>query len=235
MLRVARIAGTIIAAALLGVSGCVSLGRDAPALEQYVLGARTAPEAAAQEAFGLTLGLRRLDLAPYLATPAIVVRRGAHQIMISDFHRWGEDLGEGINRTVASHLVAAAAVRAVHVAPWPVGSRHDYLVQLHVTRFEGVADTLATEGQAQVRASWEIIRPPEGAVVAHGDTDYRRSGWRVGDYAGLVMLLEGGLDVLAGDLVSCLERLAPPAASPPRAGVTGSAVIACPTVASEGP
>jgi uncharacterized lipoprotein YmbA len=233
MLRVVRTAGTLISTALLGVMGCVSLGRDAPALEQYVLSARTAPVARAPDASGMTIGLRRLDLAPYLATPSIVVRRGAHQIMVSDFHRWGEDLGEGINRTVASHLAAAASVRAVHVAPWPVGTRHDYLVQLHVTRFEGVADTLATEGHVQVLASWEIIRPPEGAVVAQGGTDYRRSGWRVGDYAGLVMLLEGGLDVLAGDLVSCLGRLGPPAASPPRADVTGS-VIACPTVATEG-
>jgi hypothetical protein len=44
----------------------------------------------------LTLGLRRLDLTTYLATQSIVVRRGAHGMLMSDdFNRWGEDPESG--------------------------------------------------------------------------------------------------------------------------------------------
>jgi uncharacterized lipoprotein YmbA len=195
---------------LLAVTGCVSLGRDAPPLEQYVLGSGPSPAAAAapQNDAGLTIGVRRIDLASYLATPSIVVRRGANQIIVSDFHRWAEDVGEGINRVVAQRLAAAPAVRAVAIAPWPVRAQHDYLVQLHVTRFEGMAaDSLATEGSARVTASWDIIRPVDGGVVARGVTDHQRSGWRANDYAALVVMLEAGLVEMAGDVLDCLVRV----------------------------
>jgi uncharacterized protein len=204
-----RHAPSFIVVLLLALTGCMSLGRDSPPLEQYVLGGGRGALAAGEthEAAGMRIGMRRLDLAPYLATPAIVTRRGAHRIIVSEFHRWGEELGEGINRAVASHVADARAVRAVDVAPWAVRAQHDVLVQLRVARFEGVADSLAVQGEVHVLASWEILHPQEGVVLARGETDHRQHGWTVGDYAGLVALLEDGLGVIADDLVSCLGRL----------------------------
>jgi uncharacterized lipoprotein YmbA len=192
--------------AVSALSGACSLGRDSPALQQYVLGRSEAAPAEATPAAGLMLGVRRLDLAAYLASPAIVVRRGAHEITTSDFHRWGEDPGAGINRAVARHLAAGAGVRAVDVAPWAARSQHDYLIQLHVTRFEGVLpeDPAATRGEAHVLATWEIIRPADGSVLARGTTDYRQAGWTAGDYAGLVALLDAGLRVVARDVAAQL-------------------------------
>jgi uncharacterized protein len=213
---------------LLAATGCVSLGRDAPPLEQYVLGSGPPPTAAAasHDDAGMTIGVRRIDLASYLATPSIVVRRGANQILVSDFHRWAEDVGEGINRVVAQHLAAAPAVRAVAIAPWPVRAQHDYLVQLHVSRFEGMADSLATEGSARVTASWDIIRPVDGGVVARGVTDHQRSGWRVNDYAALVVMLEAGLVEMAGDVLDCLVRVRS-AAVAPDAGSDSPRALTC--------
>jgi uncharacterized lipoprotein YmbA len=194
---------------LLAATGCVSLGRDSPPLEQYVIGSGAAPTTASatgNEA-GMTIGVRRIDLAAYLATPSIVIRRGANQIIVSDFHRWAEDVGDGINRAVAHHLAGASPVRAVSIAPWAVRAQHDYLVQLHVSRFEGMADSLASEGSARVTASWEIIRPADGAVLGRGATDHQRGGWRVNDYAALVTMLEAGLGELADDVLGCLARV----------------------------
>jgi len=207
------VAGSIVPLMLFMLVGCFSLGRASPPLEQYVLGGdrTTAAASSSPDVTGLTIGLRRLDLAPYLATPAIVVRRGAREIMTSDFHRWGEDPRDGINRAVARHLAARSSVRAVDVAPWPVRSAHDYLVKVHVSRFEGVSaeESTATDGEAHVLASWEIIRPSSGEVLARGATDYRVGGWVVDDYAHLVALLDTGLDELTADLVLSLERLGP--------------------------
>jgi uncharacterized protein len=224
------------ALALLTLTGC-SLSRASQPLEQYVLGGTsvtrhatnatssnaTSSGATAPVVGGLTIGVRRLDLAPYLASPAIVLRRGAHQIVTSEYHRWGEDPGAGINRAVAGYLITTAAadgVRAVDVAPWPARARHDYLVQLHVARFEGTAaeDPGATTGEAHVQATWEIIRQADGAVLARGFTDHVQAGWRVGDYAALVTLLDGGLIALAGELTDCLRRL-----EGGRAGMSGAA------------
>lgn len=208
-MRNQNITRAIMVCALVAQAGCFKLSRDTQVLQQYVLGGggAKAETTAPQRVGGTTIGVRRLDLATYLASPAIVVRRGAHEIVISEYHRWGEDLMQGINRALAAHLSATPSVGAVDVAPWAARAPHDYLVQLHVSRFEGVADSLATVGEAQLRATWEIIRPVDGAVLARGSTDYRERGWQVGDYSALVKLLDAGLQEISNDVVTCIGRL----------------------------
>jgi uncharacterized lipoprotein YmbA len=205
-----------LAAAALVASGCFKLARTSPPVEQYVLGgastaAIAAPTAATSDTVGLSLGLRRLDLAPYLSTLAIVVRRADNEIVTTGFHRWAENPNAGLNRAVSGYLAVAPGIRAVDVAPWPIRSEHDYLVQLHVTRLEGVApaEGRALTGAAHLAARWEIIRPSDGAMVARGTSDHRATDWRINDYAGLVARLDQGLVVLARDVVACLARLGP--------------------------
>jgi uncharacterized protein len=208
----------LIALVVGALPGCFSLGRDAPPMELYVIGGAGSPEVVATMPglAGVTIGVRRLHLAPYLATPAIAVRRGDHEILTSEYHRWGEDLAEGINRAVARHLGGGAQFRTVDVAPWPVRSRYDYLIQLHISRFEGVVpvegsppaavpgETGGPRGGVHVTASWEIIRQQDGTVLDRGTTEFREGGWRVGDYAALVALMDRGLVVLARDLTAAL-------------------------------
>ncbi len=198
---------------LLVLTGC-SLNRGAPPEQHYVLGGGRFQEsaAAARHLRDLAVGVRRLQLAPYLESNSVVVRRGdrAQELSLSEFHRWSEPLGEGINRAVAGYLTAGAPFRVVDVAPWPARAKHDYLIELHVLRFEGVApaDSAATAGEAHVLATWAIVRPDDGEVLARGTTDYRKGGWRIGDYAGLVALLDAGVYALSADLMSRLESLA---------------------------
>jgi hypothetical protein len=209
-LRAFRLIGLCLAASQ---AGC-SLNRGAPPAQYYVLGggASRASTAAAHDLGAIAVGMRRLQLAAYLVPTSVVVRRGdrAQELDLSEFHRWSEPLGEGINRAVAGYLTAGAHFRVVDVAPWPAGAEHDYLVELHVLRFEGVApeDPAATEGEAHVLATWAIVRPADGEVLARGTTDYRKGGWRIGDYAGLVALLDAGVYALSADLLGSLESLA---------------------------
>jgi hypothetical protein len=209
LLRLAAIATLITA------QGCFSLSRPTAPLEEYVLGAGagsasavTPAPTAARGAGAVSVGLRRLDLAPYLATTAIVVRRGS-RIETSGFRRWAEDPNAGILRAVAGALSAAPTILAVDVAPWAVRVPHDYLVQLHVANLEGVAadDVLATTGEVRVSTTWEIIRTQDGSLVARGESDFRETGWSVGDYRGLVTGFDHGLNALARDVVACLARL----------------------------
>jgi hypothetical protein len=100
------------------------------------------------------------------------------------------------------------------VAPWLVGSRHDYLIEVHVARFEGVADSAAVEGGVHLLASWEIIRPMDGALIARGNTDHREGRWTVGEFGELVGLLDSALGRLAGDIRTCLSSLASAAGRP---------------------
>lgn len=212
----ARARHAVAAALCLALTGCFSLGRATPPVEQYVLGASraTATPNAAPGVRSLSIGLRRLTLASYLDTRLIIVRRGMHQVVSSDFRRWGEDLADGINRVLGAHLASEPPVGTVDVAPWPLRARHDYLVAVHVTRFEGVADAAATEGGVHVLAEWRLLRPEDGVMVARGRTDHREGQWTVGDFAELIVSLDSALSRVAADIRSCLGRVAPASADP---------------------
>jgi uncharacterized protein len=213
-------------AMLLAPAGCFSLSRSAPPQQHYVLGAGQATESVATPLVDRpvappemhVIGLRLPRLADYLATPFIVVRRGSHQVEFSEYHRWGEDLGRSINRAVAGRLVAAGRLvdrlppLRVEAAPWPGGTSPDHVIQLHVLRFEGVVpeDSGTGEGEAHLLATWEIVRSLDGALVGQGYTEIRAGGWTVGDFGGLVRLLDAGLDGLAEDLVTGLQRAMAP-------------------------
>ena len=200
----------ITLAVFVALGGC-SLGRGEPPQQHYVLGGGPPREgeATSRDLSSLTIGVRRLQIAPYLESPFILVRRGPNQIGFSEFHRWGETLSAGINRAVAGYLSAGGSFRAVDVTPWPAGERYDYVVQLHVQRFEGVSqgEPPAADGEVVMLATWEIIRQLDGAVLKRGATDHREGGWTVGDYAGLVSLLDAGLHVLTDQLLSNIDDL----------------------------
>lgn len=212
MRRTIKLAQAACLGALVCLAGCVSLARTEPPQEYYVLGAEAhrqdgPPPGAVSE---LTIGLRRLKLASYLASPFMVVRLGANQVDFAEFHRWGESLEAGIDRVVADGLVAHGFGEVV-VSPWPAQARPGYVIQLEVVRFEGLAldGPDSTEGGVLLLATWEITRQMDGSVVARGTTDYQRPGWRIGDYPGLVTLLDSGLGVVADDLAVALAGLPP--------------------------
>jgi len=197
---------------LLALPGCFSLSRGAPIQQHYVLsGGAPAPRVtvlAPSVTETLSIGLRPPRLAEYLASPFIVVRQGTHRVGFSEFDRWGEDLARGVNRSLATHIVARSPEYRVESAPWPAGAQPEYLIQVQLLRFEGVApeDPLTRAGEAHLLATWEILRSGDGTVLAHGTTEVRSDGWAVGDFDGLVGLLDAGLDRLAEDLLQGLER-----------------------------
>lgn len=197
--------------ALAGLTGCFSLGREAPIEKHFVLGGSVMPDAIApsDQLSGVQIGLRQIRMAEYLESPLVVVRQGRHEIYYSEFNRWGGTLSNGVNRAVAGYLKALAPFDAVDVAPWASRTTHDYLIQVHLVHLEGLAPEEPTnlDGGAHVQASWEIINPQDGAVLVRGTTDYQDDGWTVGDYAGLVDRLDAGLWELSRDLVAALETL----------------------------
>jgi uncharacterized lipoprotein YmbA len=206
----------------IAISGCVKLARESPKLQLYALGGgpadtltttTTGQPSAARGAF--SVGLRRIEIAPHLSASSVMMRRGANQLVVSEFHRWGGDLDQSINRAVGAYLAAAPRVRTANVAPWAALVRHDVLVQLRIARFEGViADSAATAGRVHVIAGWEIIRPLDGSVLVRGSTDDRSGTFRVGDYTGLVAGLDAALSRVARDIGACLARF-PNDSTPP--------------------
>jgi uncharacterized lipoprotein YmbA len=204
-----------------GASGCFKLSRSSPPIREYVLRGATPPAAEGR----LTVGIRRADVASYLSGPAIMVRRGDNEIVASEFHRWREPLDEAINRVVATNLTGLSPVRAVDVAPWATRSQHDYWVQLHIVRFEGVTNASGGTPRTEMDASWDIVRPVDGRVLVRGRTTLREGAWNTGDYSTLVNALDGTLATLARDIASCLGGFRNDSTPPSRCG-TGASTVA---------
>ncbi|HYW49539.1 MAG TPA: ABC-type transport auxiliary lipoprotein family protein [Gemmatimonadaceae bacterium] len=206
----------------LALAGCFKLSRPAPPLRLYVLGGMTArasdvagAPAASAPARRYTVGLRRAELASHLSDPAVMIRRGANDLIASQFHRWGGNLDQDINRALGSYLLQSPVIRSVDVAPWPTRARHDFIVQLHVARFEGIADSAARDGRAQVLAEWDIIRPLDGAVLLRGSSEDRTGTFRIADYSGLVTGLDAALSRVALEIGACLARFPNDSTPPP--------------------
>ncbi len=198
-------------ASLASVAGCFSLSHGAPLPRQYALGAERLKAGDPKPlAAGVTVGIRRVELEPYLDTPLLVLRKGSREITFLEFQRWAEPLGTGIGGTLARYLAGRAPIRHVDSAPWPSRAHYDFVIQLHVLRFEGEQPELSplAAAEAHVLVAWEIVRQDDGVVVAQATTDYRKGGSRAGDYDGLVAQLDEGLIVLADALVAKLGELA---------------------------
>lgn len=210
----APLAAMLVVAVL---AGC-GLSRGPTPTRHYVLGgALHGAAAATPETGGVTVGVRRLQVAPYLHLSGLGVRRGPDEVTYAEFDRWGEPLADGIGRAVAGYLAAGPAVGRAELAPWAIRTRYDYLVQLHVLRFEGVAPVAAAGevpppgalGEAQVVVAWELLRQADGEVLARGRTEHRERAWPIGDHAALAALLDRGVQALAADLAQRIGTRAP--------------------------
>ncbi|WP_103019719.1 PqiC family protein [Salinibacter altiplanensis] len=207
----------------LAVAGCVRLlePRTSDATYHLLDGASSpdtvSAEGSSPDTTGLRIGLRTPRLASYLDETRIVTRHDANTIEFSEFHRWGEDLDQGIGRSVARALEARPGVRSVEMVPWPRGATFDYLLQLHVLRFEGVgprppgpdADDQASppEGHVRTRVRWTILDPADETMLARDRTEHRTADWPVTDYRALTTRLGASLGVLADSIGARLEAL----------------------------
>lgn len=193
-------------------SGCLNLEPTENPTRYYVLGGDW--EESEPASVGLSVGLRRLELAEYLESSKIVVREAPHEVRFMEYHRWAEDLNRSINRAVAGYLWSQPLVRHVDVVPWSSQVQHDYHIQLQVVRFEGVSpddsDAVAGDvgvgnGVAHLLIIWEILDPLTGDALASGTSEYREDGWDGNDFYDLARMLDAGLRALSSEI---MDRLA---------------------------
>lgn len=214
----------LVALVMLSIlAGCVNLKPRVNTTRFYVLGGvatlvqpQQATDQQATQQPKLRIGIRRLRLAKYLDSPFIVFRLGPNEVRFSEQHRWGEDIRHSINRTVAQFLANRPAIQKVDVVPWASDSKHDFIIQLQVLRFEGVADEFPRvqiperEGSLDVHllANWQILDPRTNEMLREGVTDVLLEGKLTENiYSGAVSGLNKALDKLSEDLQKELMTL----------------------------
>ncbi len=198
----------VLLLAVLMMQGCVNLKPRENETRFYVLGGQQL-QAPVSDSEGAVVGLRRLQLATYLDSPHLVVRRGANEVEFLDAHRWGEDLSPAINRVLAGLMTAEADVKQVDVVPWSTGAQHDYVVEISVTKFEGTR--LAQPGSAgmhaHLEAYWKVLDPDTNSVLKQGVTVQTTEGPVLLNYPNLVTGLESTLTGLSQDLVAAIGSM----------------------------
>ena len=149
------------------------------------------------------LRLRPIDVASYLRTRTLIVRRGENEIDFREYARWGEPLEQGIARVLREGLLERGAASSVQV----VGSRADDTE----AKFEVMIRVLACEGDANgsvaFRAIWEISTIGDNSgnsVVARGDFRPTDLHWTPRNEATLAAALSRAVSGLAGELAAHL-------------------------------
>ena len=172
----------------------------------YVLAGPPVGEPGVQPVTGsLRLGLKNVELAPYLRKGSLVVRTGANEVSFPVEARWAEPLEQEILHSLRSQLLAAPTVGRVFVQPFPFDEPRDFDVSVRVIRCEGVRP--AGGGAASVRfaANLEITRIGAGSeVVARKRFVAAEVAWDGSDYGRLAALLSEAVGALSGEVVAAL-------------------------------
>jgi uncharacterized lipoprotein YmbA len=191
-------------ACLLSIAGCnlVPEAQTDPT-RFYVLSTPAVASAVEAGTKAPAIHLRPVELASYIKSKPMIVRRGDNEIEFREYARWGEPLELGIGRVLREELLARGAAGAVLAAGMrAVDVDYDYQLTVRVLACEGTAD-----GAVLFRAVWELstagVAPK---LVAHGDfhpTDFK---WDGKSESALAAKLSDAVAALSGEIAAALAK-----------------------------
>jgi uncharacterized lipoprotein YmbA len=162
----------------------VSCATKEPLPNYFVLTGSGSRTARSQSSGGVVVLVRRVEVPAYLAKTSLVTMSGGIEVQYAATQRWAEPLDQGISRAVAEDLSRNSRIRAYAFSLGAPAIDHRYDVWIRLERFEG-----NDKGEVVLRARWSISESGSSAPITARTVDLRRSGWKPGDYPGLVRLL----------------------------------------------
>ncbi len=196
----------LLAMAGLGLAGCSVLpAPPADPTRYFVLTGPSLNDDGTRNFGGaLRVGLKAVDIAPYLRKPTIAVRRGTHEVIYDDYIRWAEPLESGVARIVQARLLAAPGIGRVYLAPLSFDQQRDYDVSLSIIRCEGVTGGSAV---ARFAAAVEVTTGGDDPqVVLRKVVQAPDVEWDGKDYAALARALSQGVAALCEEIVVALPE-----------------------------
>ena len=189
---------------LLMLSGCALPQAQSDPTRFYVLSTEAVSAAPASNGNGSAhsvVHLREVELAGYLRSRPLIVRRGENEIEFREFALWGEPLDAGITRVLREELLARGAVNAVVTSSArrePAG----LTLSVRVRACEGGAD-----GSVAFRAVWELaMTGTTPSAVASGDFQSTNLRWDGKSEASLAAQLSQAVAGLAGEIAMALKK-----------------------------
>lgn len=194
----------LAAGLLLLLAGCNLIPPpQADPTHYYVLSGPSLTEAPAATG-KLRLGLRPLEVAPYLRKGSIVVRLGGNELLYKDEARWAEPLEAGITRALRAQLLTQPGVARVYTPPYPIDQDRDYDLAVNILRCEGATDA-AGRSTVKFAAMLEItsVKDP-GLVVARRIFTAPDAPWDGHNYGALAESLSAAIAALSHEAIAAL-------------------------------
>ena len=191
---------------LLGQTGCSFFPAPQPdPTHYYVLtGPSFADPGPARPEGALRIGLRRVEVVPYLGGKAMIVRNAANEISYQEYARWAELPAAGIERLVVARLQGSSKVGRVYLQPFPFDGKRDYDVGVSVLRCEGERKADGKMGVGFVCTVEVTEAKPGGAVVMRKTFTAPQAVWDGKDFGRLAQLLGDAVAALGEEIVGAL-------------------------------
>lgn len=183
-------------------SGCSLPEAQADPTRFFVLSAPAA-NASGTNASAAAIRIRPVELASYMRSRPLIVRKNENEVEFKEFARWGEPLEQGIARVLREELLARGAASAVQISGVRASNRpFDYELAVRVLECEGT-----TTGDVRFRAVWELL-PGGGklAAVARGDSRPDGLKWDGKTETALVAELSKAVSGLAAEIGAAVPK-----------------------------
>jgi uncharacterized lipoprotein YmbA len=193
---------------VLAFSGCNVIPPVQPdATRYYVLSGPSVAEAAARSSSGTwQIGMRAVDVPPYLRRGSMVVRAGENEVSFAETARWAEPVEQEIAAVLRQHLSAAAPVARVLTPPFSIERTRDFDVGVQILRCEGVRES-AGRSVARFAATFEISTVGENSQVVVKKTFVASdAAWDGRDFGQLAALLSAAAGALSQEIVAALPE-----------------------------
>jgi uncharacterized lipoprotein YmbA len=170
-----------------------------PTAQYYTLSVDAAvPAAAARSQPSIAVGMVTLPEA--VDRPQLVVRTGANEVKLEEYHRWAAPLKSELSRVLAGNLARATGNSRVYAYPESASVTADYRLLVDFQRFDG-----APGGEVAVDALWTIAAA-NGAIVRAGRASVREPVAGT-SYADLAATYSRALSRLSSEIAGSLRDL----------------------------
>jgi uncharacterized lipoprotein YmbA len=120
----------------------------------------------------VTMSVATVDVPKYLDRPQIVRRSSEVELGIAEFERWGEPLGNMVQRVLAEDLTRRLPPGSVVTTSSTLTGGEKSSVELNLSRFDAEADgTIVLEAQWRIRRNGQSVSSPQIVRIISHPTD----------------------------------------------------------------
>ena len=150
----------------------------------------------------LRMGVGPLRTPEYLRRSQIVTRGSDSQVVVDDFNRWIEPLGNRVHQVVAENLDTLLDRAVVVAFPYTHIANLDYQLVGRVSRFDADPD-----GTAVLQVQWGVIASRDEFVIQPQRVRYEARATQPGDYAALARAMSEVLQQFSRDVAESLQAV----------------------------